>query len=98
MSYYRQHFPRATVLPKMHILEDHTVTWLRTWGIGAGLMGEQGAESVHAHFANLERVYASIPNPLQRLARIMNEHQLETAPATTTLRPPVKKKPRKATK
>ena len=50
MSSYREFFPNATILPKMHILEDHVVEWMKRWKIGAGLMGEQGAESIHAHY------------------------------------------------
>ena len=34
-------FPETTVtvLPKIHILEDHVVPWMRRWHIGAVLMG-----------------------------------------------------------
>ena len=62
MEVYREKFPEATILPKMHTLEDHVIPWMKQWQIGAGLMGEQGAESIHAHFQNLERTYAGIPN------------------------------------
>ena len=60
MSYYRTTFPEATVLPKMHILEDHVVDWIRKWEIGSGLMGEQGAESIHAHLNLLEAQFRGI--------------------------------------
>ena len=33
-----QPFPDATVLPKMHILEEHTIPWLQRWHLGSGLM------------------------------------------------------------
>ena len=49
----------------MHILEDHVIPWLRH--VGAGLMGEQGAESLHAHLHKLERDYAGIVNKVDRL-------------------------------
>ena len=55
MTFYRDTFPDATVIPKMHFLEEHTVHWLRKWGVGFGLMGEQGAESIHAYFNSLGR-------------------------------------------
>ena len=48
LGYYWSTFPQATVLLKMHILEDHTVPWMRQWHLASGLMGEQGAESMHA--------------------------------------------------
>ena len=37
------------------------------WQVGAGLMGEQGAEFLHAHWHSLEWNYAGIPNKLDRL-------------------------------
>lgn len=47
MEFYRQSFPDASVIPKMHILEEHVVRFLRKWGVGCGFLGEQGAESIH---------------------------------------------------
>ena len=35
---------------KMHILEDHMLEWLSMHQEDCGLMGEQGAESIHAKF------------------------------------------------
>jgi hypothetical protein len=92
MTYYRREFTGATVLPKMHILEDHVVPWLRRWNIGAGLMGEQGAESLHAHIHKLETNYATIPNKMDRLRHIFNMYNLETAPALLSLKPEVKQR------
>ena len=48
LEYYRDSFPQATVLPKMHMLEDHVVLFLKQWKIGLGFLGEQGAESIHS--------------------------------------------------
>ncbi len=48
----------------MHILEDHVIPWIRRWRLASGLMGEQGAESIHAHVMKLERVHQGIPNEL----------------------------------
>jgi hypothetical protein len=82
----------ATVLPKMHIMEDHTIPWLRRYHVGAGLMGEQGAESVHALMMRLNRTYQGIPNATTRLKHIMTEHTLGTNPSLLALRPPVNKR------
>ena len=57
MNFYREAFPEATVLPKMHFLEEHVVPWLKKWKIGFGLMGEQGAESIHAYFTYHTALY-----------------------------------------
>ena len=54
-------------------------------------MGEQGAESVHAHVHKLEANYSGIMNRLDRLKYIFNEYMLETAPALLNLKPPVLK-------
>lgn len=92
MACYRASFPNATILPKMHILEDHTVPWLRRFHLGAGLMGEQGAESIHAHMMRLERTHQNIPNDVDRLKYIVREQMLEAAPSLMSLRPPAKKR------
>ncbi len=91
MKFYREKFPQASVLPKMHIMEEHIIPWMRRWRIGAGLMGEQGAESLHAHFMRLERTYQGIANEVDRLKYIVKEHMIESEPSLTSLRPPAKK-------
>ncbi len=90
MAFYRI-IPRATVLPKMHIMESHVMPRLRKWRLGAGLMGEQEAESIHAQFMKLERTHHGIPNAVDRLKYIMKEHLIASDPSLTDLRPPVKK-------
>ena len=57
LKFYRLNFPSATVLPKTHFLEDHIVPWIKKWKAGCGLMGEQGAESLHASFNYTEKAY-----------------------------------------
>ena len=92
MAYYRANFSDATVLPKMHIMEDHVIPWLRKRRIGSGLMGEQGAESIHTHISKLEAQYSGVANPLQQLKYIFNEHNIEATPTLNSLRPPMRKK------
>ena len=92
MHYYRSTFPHATVLPKMHILEEHVITWLKRWHVGFGLMGEQGAESIHAYFNSLARTYHSIPNRVERLRSMMREHFLHSAPHLVTAQPQIKRR------
>ena len=92
LSHYRENFRGATILPKMHMLEDHVVPWMQRWHVASGLMGEQGAEQIHAHIQNLDRTYCGVADPVQRLAYIMKEHQLQTAPALSSLQPPPAKR------
>ena len=92
MEYYREKFPNATVLPKMHILEEHVVPWIRQWRVGFGLMGEQGAESIHTYFNGLKRTYNSIPDRVDRLRHTMREHLLHVSPVNVASRPAIKKR------
>ena len=89
---YRSTFPSASILPKMHILEDHTIPWFRRHHVGAGLMGEQGAESVHAHMMHLDKRFDGIPDDVDRLKYLFKGQMLESAPSLTQLRPIPKKR------
>ncbi|KAL5470750.1 hypothetical protein EMCRGX_G028763 [Ephydatia muelleri] len=60
MAYFRKSFPEATVPIKMHILEDHATTWANSTHVGFGLLGEQGAESIHAKFTRLGLAYTAV--------------------------------------
>ena len=42
MDQFRHTFPSSTIPPKMHMLEDHTMDWVRTRSVSFGLLGEQG--------------------------------------------------------
>ena len=39
MAYFRQFL--SLVFPKLHFLEDHIVPWMKRWGFGLALHGEQ---------------------------------------------------------
>ena len=95
MAYYRSSFPQATVLPKMHMLEEHMVPWLRKWRVGCGYMGEQGAESLHASFNTTERAYNNMKNMVERLKAVLQSHHMQIMPANTSLEPPLLKKRKK---
>ncbi len=61
------------------------------WHVGAGLMGEQGAESILAHLKRLEIQYNGIVNSLVRLKYVVTEHNIESSPGLNSLRPDAKK-------
>lgn len=92
MVCYRESFPTSTVLPKMHMLEEHVIPWLREWHIGFGFMGEQGAESIHAYFNTLTRTFRGIPDRVSRLRQILHEHLLHVAPANVAAKPEIKRR------
>ena len=58
---------------KMHILEHHMLDYIRSHLTGCGLMGEQGAKSIHSQFNSLAATYKTIPDPIVRLKCIMKE-------------------------
>ena len=85
ISYYKGNFPNATVFPKLHMLEAHTVPWLRRWGVGFGMMGEQGAENIHRWFNTQKRTFSNIADRVQQLSCIMREHFIHVAPTNVAL-------------
>lgn len=92
MSYYRENFPQATILPKMHLMEDHIVSWVKKYRVGFGLMGEQGAESIHAEVNSIKASYRTIPDREKRLHHIMQEHHRRLCPVLIQQQPPIKKR------
>lgn len=92
LRFYRESFPHATITPKLHMLEDHVVSWMRRWHWAPGFHGEQGAESVHNVFNRLEHTYSAIRSPLDRMTRMLREHHLQTSPHAAPLQPTVTKR------
>lgn len=82
-------YPHATITPKVHMLEAHVVPWLQEWHVGFGLPGEQGAESIHAHFNQLSRTYQTMADQVDRLHYMIKEHYLRNAPANISACPPL---------
>ena len=91
LNYYRVTFPTATITPKLHMLEDHVVEFIQKWRVGLGMMGEQGAESIHARFNHLSRAYGNMPNNVQRLMATMREHYREVCPDNVARQPSPKR-------
>lgn len=96
LDYYRSNFPTATITPKLHMLEDHIIPWIRQWHVGFGLMGEQGAESIHAAFNYDERIYANLGNRVEKLKSVLQNHHLKITPSNVVLQPPSKKYTKKS--
>lgn len=87
---------RGHITPKLHLLEEHTVPLLRTLGVGIGLLGEQGAESIHAAFNKYEQTYKNIPSSLQRLKTISDQHLMACVMELKASRPQIRQRKRKA--
>ena len=84
--------PSATFIPKLHMLEDHIVPWVKRWRIGCGCMGEQGAESLHASFNQTERAYKNMKDRVDRLHVVLQNHHFKILPFTQSLEPPLLRK------
>ena len=52
---------------------------IRSHLTGCGLMGEQGADSIHSQFNSLAAKYKTIPDPIDRLKCIMKEHYIKVS-------------------
>ena len=64
-------FPDIRISPKLHILEDHVVPFIRRYGVGSGFYGEQGGESIHKTINAMKHNYSNIKNACERLKYIM---------------------------
>ena len=84
MTYFRRNWPNESITPKMHLLEDHCLPFIKMWGSGFGLYGEQGMESLHATFNSLRRSYTAMPVPTERLRSMMKEHFMRVNPDATS--------------
>ncbi|XP_071509575.1 uncharacterized protein [Diadema antillarum] len=79
-TFFRANFPSESTPPKLHLLEEHVVPWLRKWGASPGMMGEQGGESVHAQLNNIERDLRGFSNDLDILLRSIKGQWLACNP------------------
>ena len=76
----------------MYMLEDHTMDWVKARSVGFGLLGEQGAESIHSKFNTLGRNFSSVPKGEERLRNIMRAHHVSVVPQNVAARPPPAKR------
>lgn len=94
MEFWRETWPNKSVTPKMHILEEHMVPFLKHWKLGCGFYGEQGGESVHRAFNTLHNTHASLNDQVKRLNSILKRHHLNVYPEMRNqdIRPVIKKR------
>ncbi len=80
MWYWRKNWPNESVTPKMHILEEHMVPFIRKWKRACGFYGEQGAEGIHRVFNKIGNNHASINDPMMRLKSMLKRQHIDTYP------------------
>ena len=88
VKFYRTNFTLVTFIPKLHMLEDHIVPWMKRWRIGCGCMGEHGTESLHASLNQTE----NMKNMVDRLRVVLQNLHFKILPFTQSLEPPLLKK------
>ena len=90
MKFWRTHWPNESVPPKMHMLEDHILDFIRQWNVGIGFYGEQGGESIHAEFNNLSRIYKAVKPATKRLKSMLEAHYVKAHPKVQEEKPKIK--------
>ena len=91
MKHFRNNF-QEHIIPKMHLLKHHIVPFIRTWRVGIGLMGEQGAESIHANINSITRRYSGIRNKEQQLLHVIKENHVLVSPTIRDKTPAKRRK------
>ena len=56
------------------------IPFLRMWKVGFRFYGEQGAESIHAEFNNLNGTYGRMRVPTERLSQVVKWHNVAVHP------------------
>ena len=91
VSKFRQYNPDHFT-PKPHMLEHHIIPWMKRYGFGMALFGEQGGESCHRQLKFYMNRMMFIPNNVKRLTAVMREHIVSTHPQTNLHIPRPKKR------
>ena len=87
LVYFREKWPKETIAPKLHMLEDHAADVIETWQLNHGVYGEHGAESIHKVFSLLQRKYCSMKPVTRRLQSMLKEYYRLVHPDTKALKP-----------
>ena len=80
-------------------MEDHVVDFIDIWRVGIGMLGEEGAESIHTTFNQLTRNYTNMMNGVEQLKseryNVVMEHYQQICPDNFALQPPPVKRMKK---
>lgn len=87
MQNYRDYFPGKPVSPKMHILENHALPFIKNFGFGFGLLSEQGGELLHASMVRFSARASGIRNNIKRMKSIVESHHIQISPSLRSLWP-----------
>ena len=80
-------------MPKLDMMEDNVVDFIDIWKVGIGMLGEQGAESIHTTFNQLTYTYANMMNDVEWLKCVAMENNRQMFPDNVALLThPIKKR------
>ena len=75
MTYCSKNWPKETIPPNLHVLENHAADFIVTWPLpGHVVYGEQSAESIHKIFRLLQRAYCSMQPATIRLQSMVKKN------------------------
>ena len=77
LVYCRKNWPKETIPPNLHMLEDHAADFIERSSPGHGVYGEHGAESIHKIFRSLQRTYCSMPPATIRLQSMLKKNIID---------------------
>ena len=86
-AYCRSTFPKETFPPKLHMLEDHVVPFIKKWKFPLGFFGEQGGESVHHEFKLFEQTNIAVKPASECLKKMLEQHYVVISPKGRELIP-----------
>lgn len=76
----------------MHMLEEHTVPFIRKWKFPLGFFGEQGGESIHHEFVGLAAQFVHVKPDTSRLKKMLEEHYIKINPENREIIPEKKQR------
>ena len=76
---------KKTVTPKLHLLEQHTVSCIQHFGVCLGVLGEQGGEAIHHKFNQLKASLQNMPEDVDRLRVLVDQYLTSTIPTFNSL-------------
>ena len=91
-TFIRSTFAEATFPPKLHMLEDHVINFIRRWHFPLGFFGEQGGQSIHHEFVEFANDFHHVHPATDRLKGMLERHYTVVEPENREIIPV--KKPR----
>ena len=83
VCFFRTTFPDASFPPKLHMLEEHVIPFMRKWHFPLGFY--------HHEFVQLVSTFSRVKPATSRLKKMMEEHHLVVHPINRDMIPERKK-------